>query len=256
MEAHSADEDVPEAPDVGDVATRLSRLPEAAMRTATLAELVVRLPAENAAWILDALATAGRAGGPPYDLGLLAAVDLASRDLLPYDTRRAVYEAAERLGLESCRELFFSEANGDGVQEGADRPRPLTPGTKPLTLGERKALARSWRRDAIEKLVLDPSPDVIALLIDNPRVTEEDILRIATARRASAAALMMLLGHKRWNVRPRVRKALLRNPRFPEAAAVRLVGLLPRQDLEEMAVDPKLPIRVLAALHRRLRPRC
>ena len=53
----------------------------------------------------------------------------------------------------------------------------------------------------------------------------------------------------------RVRKALLRNPRFPEAAAVRLVGLLSRQDLEELAQDPKLPLRVLAALHRRLRPR-
>jgi hypothetical protein len=240
--------------DLGDahtVARRLAVLPEAAMRVAALCEqLLARTPAD-AAWLLDALATAGRAGGPPYDVSLLAAIELAGGDRLPYDQRRAIYEAAERLGLESCRELLFSSASAE-LDELTAAPRPLVPGTRPLTLGERKSLARTWKRDVIERLLVDPHVDVVALLLRNPRLTETDVLRIATARRASAAVLELVLHHQRWNCRARVRRALLRNPNFPEAAAVRLVGLLNRPELRELARDHKLPASVASAIHRRM----
>ena len=37
--------------------------------------------------------------------------------------------------------------------------------------------------------------------------------------------------------------------------ALRLIGLLNRQDLREVARDPHAPLRVVAALQRRLKPR-
>ncbi len=99
---------------------------------------------------------------------------------------------------------------------------------------------------------MDPSQDVIALLLENPRVTEDDILRIATSRRTTSDALMLVLAHRRWKTRPRIRRALLLNPRIPEAVAVRLVGLLPSQEVAELSRDPQLPLRVIGALRRRL----
>jgi len=36
---------------------------------------------------------------------------------------------------------------------------------------------------------------------------------------------------------------------------LRLIGLLNRQDLRELARDPHAPLRVVAALQRRLKPR-
>lgn len=234
------------------VARRLAALPELQMRAAVLRDIVRDHQPPDAAWLLDALATAGRAGGPPFDMSLLAAVQMTSGDVLAYRDRRRIYEAADRHGLEACKELLYTV----GFEAGDDpqRPRALIPGTRPLTLGERKALARSWKRDVLERLVLDPSADVVKLLLDNPRITETDVLRLSTARRASAAALGLVLTHKRWSVRPRVRRALLRNPNLPEAAAVRLVGLLNRVEQRELARDPKLPLRVTAALIRRLKP--
>ncbi len=241
----------PELDDAHAVARRLAVLPEQAMRVAALCEQLVAREPEDAAWLLDALATAGRAGGPPYDLSLLAAIELAGGDRLPYPIRRAIYEAAERLGLESCKELLFTAASSE-LDDDAAAPRPLTPGTRPLTLGERKSLARTWKRDVIERLLADPHVDVVELLLRNPRLTETDVLRIATARRASAAVLELVLRAKRWNCRPRVRRALMRNPNLPEAAAVRLVGLLNRPELRELARDPSLPHSVSAAIRRRL----
>ncbi len=240
-----------ELDDAHAVARRLAVLPEPAMRVAALCEQLLAREPEDAAWLLDVLATAGRAGGPPYDVSLLAAIELAGQDRLPYPTRRAIYEAADRLKLESCKELLFTSASPQ-LDEDAAAPRPLTPGTRPLTLGERKSLARTWKREVLERLLVDPHVDVVELLLRNPRLTETDVLRIATARRASAAVLELVLHAERWNCRPRVRRALLRNPNLPEAAAVRLVGLLNRPELRELGRDHTLPLSVSTAIHRRL----
>jgi hypothetical protein len=238
--------------DAHGVARRLAVLPEPAMRAAALGEQLLARDPASAAWLLDALATAGRAGGAPYDLSLLAAIELMSSDRLPYADRRAIYEAAERHNLEACKELLFS-SQGEEPDETAAAPRPLVPGTRPLTLGERKSLARSWDRNVLERLLGDPHVDVVELLLRNSRLTESDVLRIATARRASAGVLELILRARRWNCRQRVRRALLRNPNLPEAAALRLVGLLNRSELRELGRDPKLPRRVREAIGRRSR---
>ena len=238
--------------DAHAVARRLAVLPEPEMRAAALCEHVLAREPDDAAWLLDALATAGRAGGPPYDLSLLAAIELAGSDRLPYADRRAIFEAAERQGLEACKELLFTSRLDPESNIDAAAPRPLVPGTRPLTLGERKSLARTWKRDVLERLLVDPHVDVVGLLLRNPRLTEEDVLRIATARRASAAVLELVLRNRRWNCRPRVRRALLRNPKLPEADGLRLVGLLNRTELREFGRDPKLPSSIQRAISRRL----
>jgi hypothetical protein len=240
--------------DVREVARRLALLPEPGMRSACLRDIVLARAPESAAWLLDALASAGRGGGPPFDVSLLAAVELTSGTLLGYTQRRTLYEAADHQGLEACKDLLFTAGDAGPVDAAPSAPRALSPGTRPLTLGERKALARSWRRDVLERLFADPAQDVVALLLENPRVTEDDVLRIVSTRRASAPVLELVLMHRRWNCRPRVRRALLHNRRLPEASALRLVGLLNRTDLIELQCDPHLPLRVVASLQRRLAP--
>jgi hypothetical protein len=234
------------------VAMKLAALPERDMRVARLREILTERTAEEAAWLLDALATAGRAGGPPFDLSLLAAVDLTCGDTLPYAHRRAIFEAARARGLAACEELLMTDLAVADTRGNA--PRPLVPGTRPLTLGERKSLARSWRRDVLERLLADPHAEVVALLLANPHLTQRDILCIATSRRSSPRVLHLVLGARRWGVDPRVRRALVRNPNLPTATALRLVGLLNRIELEELARDPHLSDSLAAALHRRLRP--
>ncbi len=241
-----------EGPDPDAVARRLARLPDPRMREAVLDHILEDLSPHQAAWLLDTLATVGRAGGPPFDLSLLAAVDLAGGDRISYARRSRIFQAAFELRLEAARELLFSDALVP--DERAAAPRPLVPGTRPLTLGERKSLARSWRRDVLERLVVDPHADVVRLLLANPHMTEDDILRIATARRTTGSVLNLVVQSRRWSCRARVRRALIRNPRLPVSTALRLVGLLNRTELREIASDPHLPLRLFAAIQRRLAP--
>ncbi len=128
-------------------------------------------------------------------------------------------------------------------QSSAQAPRlepPDTPATarhpsgRTLTLGERKALARKPSRASLEKLVLDPHPDVLRQVLGNPRLTEDDVVRIAARRPASALVLAEIAKSTRWAHKPRVRMALVQNPGTPLSIAVPLVGLLIRPELAEV----------------------
>jgi hypothetical protein len=103
-----------------------------------------------------------------------------------------------------------------------------------LSLGERKSLARRPDRKAFEKLCLDPHPLVIRQLLENPKMVEDDAIRIATLRPARPAALRELSRSHRWMARPRVRMAILFNPGSPPELAIPLLGLCNREELRDV----------------------
>src|SRR5215467_12433807 len=86
---------------------------------------------------------------------------------------------------------------------------------RPLTLGERKALARRPDPDTMEKLLFDPHPDVIWRLLRTPRMTEDLVVRLAAKRPCRPEVLTEVARAPRWSHRPRVRLALILNPDTP-----------------------------------------
>ena len=113
------------------VADRLAALPETSMRAAVLAGILGTLDAEDAAWMLDVLATSGRSGGPPFDLALLAALEMVELGRLDYPLVRAIFETADRLNLEGCKELLYTPSLDPTSTEESGRPRPLVPARTP-----------------------------------------------------------------------------------------------------------------------------
>jgi hypothetical protein len=132
--------------------------------------------------------------------------------------------------------------------DASEAPVPLKNAAgKPLTLGERKALARRPNRANFDKLLADPHPDVVRLLLENPRLTEDDVLRMASKRPAFPAILVELARHAAWSSRPRVRLALVLNPRTPPELAILFASLLGRPELESVSLATNLPRAVLDA---------
>jgi hypothetical protein len=120
---------------------------------------------------------------------------------------------------------------------GSERPvRPPDYGFgRPLTLGERKSLARKPDRALLERLVNDPHPDVIRRLLVNPRLTEDDVVRVAAKRPGRAEVLAAIARDPKWLHRPRIRLALLLNPDMPLDLAVPIAALLRRNELKLVA---------------------
>ena len=164
---------------------------------------------------------------------------------LPYDLRQRLYTAAIERNLPTIARLFLlASPQGElprqlSKQLGPERPlRPSD--SRPLTLGERKALARTHRRDKLTLLTRDPHPAVVAIVLDNPHLTEQDVVRMAAARPGVPESLAKIAVHPRWSVRHPVKRALVLNPSTPLADAIRIATTLRAPELVELANDGSL----------------
>jgi len=135
------------------------------------------------------------------------------------------------------------------------RPQPATDETmlptstdgRMLTLGERKALARRPDRFALDRLLRDPDPTVIRNVLGNPRITENDVVRMAARRPAYPQVISEIARHPEWASRARVRMAIVQNPHSSPDISVPMVRLLIRPELRRVVEATDIPPVVRAA---------
>lgn len=116
-----------------------------------------------------------------------------------------------------------------------------------LTLGERKSLARRQDRLMLDRLLRDPHPAVIVNLLRNPRITEDDVVRLAARRPTFSDIQLEIAKNARFSTSPRVRLALVRNPFTPTGVSVPLLPLLFRHELGTIAHASELSNAVRGA---------
>jgi hypothetical protein len=122
---------------------------------------------------------------------------------------------------------------------------------RPLTLGERKWMARRPPLDLIPRILADPHPDVIRTVLASARVTEDHVVRLVTKRPNRPEVLQEVARHPRWCHRPRVRLSLVLNPATPTELAIALVSLLRRSELALVAEQTALHPALRTAAHER-----
>ena len=178
-------------------------------------------------------------------LALEAIKHAVGEPALPYETRQALYTAAIDAGLHPIARLFLTTSPAQELPATLKKQlgpeRALRPAGRPLTLGERKSAARTHDREKLGLLLRDPHPMVVAILLDNPHITESDVIKMASMRPAVPEALAKIAAHPRWSVRHPVKRALVLNPATPLADASRSATTLRAAELAELAQDPSLP---------------
>ena len=124
--------------------------------------------------------------------------------------------------------------------EDDDAEIPNYGSERPLTLGERKALASTPSRRVVEMAMLDPHPAVAIKLLGNPKLTEDDVVRIAARRMIPPAVLAQIAFNTKWRMRRRVAFALVNNPGLTSSIGVSLLPGLTASDAAQVAVDNRL----------------
>jgi len=158
---------------------------------------------------------------------------------------------AQSAGLDGVGRLLIKpRLNKKGLSQAFDDNEHL-----PLPLGVRRQAARGSNRNKIDRLLHDRDYRVIQLLLDNPLLTERDVIAIAARRPTRPEVMKVIASHGKWSSRYRVRKALACNPYTPDSIAIRLLPTLLIQDLRFLASSgallPELREEVLALIARR-----
>ncbi|MCA9612656.1 MAG: hypothetical protein R3B99_19890 [Polyangiales bacterium] len=188
------------------------------------------------------------AGSPREDVGLLVSLALCEESF------GALRDEAARTASERGHVLAAQLLGRHPPEEGPGELRVPDFGRgRPLTLGERKSLARRRDRQVLARVLRDPHPEVVRILLGNPALTEEDVVRLAARRPVDPKALTAIVHEPKWAVRPHVRRAIVQNPWTPLGVAMLLVPHLTRPELLELerSADLRGPLREMAAALRR-----
>jgi len=222
-------------PQALELARRLAALPELQMRVQTLQAYLEEGDPSEVVPVLAEVHSFGRRAGPPFNIALLSLVALLSGEQLDYELQARLYAAAKEAGLEGLLALFYSSR-----EEGAEHSRAMEV-QRELTLGHRKWLARGSRREVLDRLLHDPEPEVVPILLDNPRIVERDVVLLAARRPTVPEVQWQIFEARRWISRYAVKRALVLNPWTPTELSIRLLAFLNAQDLALVRSSPTVP---------------
>ena len=217
-----------EIPLLKQIIATLCAVPDAAMRSHILAEKVQGLaPAQAAELLQHIIVWASRRKGP-YCLALdaLSVPLLTQRMGNPFMSD--LYTAAQDKGFDELVSLLSRpEASRTTDQE----PDPQ----EDFPAGVRVSRAKKLKGTELARMFADSNPRVIRALLQNPALTESDVLKLCSRRPACADVQREVFGSRKWVARYSVKKALIFNPYTPTELGLKLVHFLMMQDVRLVA---------------------
>ena len=233
-------------------------LAEAAYRVGHLRELLRQSPPSVLAPALEIVCARAEQAEPRAREWLVSLVDAIT------GSEPELREAVQRLREEAAGESHLAlerilRAPPSAPLDVPDPNKVRSPDYgkgRPLTLGERKSLARRPDREMMSRLLLDPHPEVIRRLLGNPRLTEDDVVRLASKRPCRPDIIAEIARSEKWMHRSRVRLSIVLNPSTPPEIAAPIASLLMRQELKLVAESTAVPrvVRALCLEHLERRP--
>jgi len=218
--------------------SRLAALSDQEQRARALGRLLARHEPELIAAVLAQIIEAADRRLRGADLLVKAMISPGLRFVWDEGLSLQVLAHARRGGRYDLAGMFLDLPPLDARLEPT--PPPLPRAMAKVPLGVRRSMARRNDIGVIERLLGDPDPAVIENLLNNPRITELEVVRMAARSPVREEVLTAIARHPRWGVRHRVRVTLAHNPGTPTSITLGLLHLLLDQELEALAKDGRL----------------
>ena len=126
-----------------------------------------------------------------------------------------------------------------------------------LPLGQKITLARRGPARVAGALLAEGHAQVTAIVLDNPYMTEAQILRALARERLPLSVIPAIVQHRKWSITYNIRLALVRHPSAPLGTILSYLPELTVSDLKELAspgiVPENLRKYLQAEVQRRLR---
>ena len=163
------------------------------------------------------------------------------------EKKKALDEFIESIaGSETAGEstvIQLGEPSEDLSDTGGDSEAPADEGSREITairvkkmsMNEKMMLAP--KADKLERAALlkDLNPSVARLIIRNPRITDQEINRIAKDVGTPADVLDAIGKNRKWIQNLEIKSSIVRNPRTPSQLALRQLNLLSTKEISLLA---------------------
>ncbi|HBR56621.1 MAG TPA: hypothetical protein DEA22_03990 [Blastocatellia bacterium] len=127
-------------------------------------------------------------------------------------------------------ERIIGEFKTDDSEISAERISVINRIMK-MSMKDRMRLAMKGDREARNILIRDPNRIVCQAVVNNPRITEQEVEKIATMRSITEDVLRQLANNRQWQRSYSIIHNLARNPRTPIANVLPILTRLQLRDL-------------------------
>ncbi len=107
--------------------------------------------------------------------------------------------------------------------------------------GQKTSLARRGTGRLASSLLWSPDPELIRAALDNPQLTEGQLLKLLAREGPPPALVEHIAQHPRWSSHYYVRLALIRHPLTPLARVLAFLPNMTVPDLREICLDQRMP---------------
>ena len=125
-----------------------------------------------------------------------------------------------------------------------------------LPLGQKITLARRGPARVAGALVLEGHAQVMPIALDNPFLTEAQVLKALAREKVPTTVVQAVAKHRKWSQAYNVRLAIVRNPSTPISTVLNFLPQLTVSDLRELAAPGIVPENLrkylLAEVNRRM----
>jgi len=240
-----------------------ARSPETARNTGPAVPLPERVFADAEAFLAAFEAEVSRGGlwlpgaDQPAGAGALAVcrirVRVGATESVEFDARLGTVAPGHGIAVvfegvpEALSALAGRVRGGPGTEEAGAGPGIVAERLRRLSTPEKVQLALVADRETRFALLRDPNKTVHVYVLKNPRTGLDEVQFAVKSPSLSPDALVYAAEHRVFGADPQVRIALVRNPRTPNAVALRLLDLLPERELRALAKGNGRPELVQAA---------
>ena len=136
------------------------------------------------------------------------------------------------------RQLIVDKIIGEMKAEGTDVPSErisIINRIMKMGMKDRAKLAMKGDREARNILIRDPNRVIAQAVVNNPRITEQEIEKIASMRAISEDILRQIANNRQWSRLYPIVHNLARNPRTPIANVLSILSRLQLKDLASLS---------------------
>jgi hypothetical protein len=139
------------------------------------------------------------------------------------------------------RELGVSGDNESAAPMEEGKRTTLAQRIMKMNISEKIKLATKGNKESRSILIRDSNKLVAVAVIRSPRITDGEVLMQANNKTAQDEVLRIICGDREWTKMYPVKLALVKNPKVPQALAMRFLATLHEADVKGLAKDRNVP---------------